>query len=163
MINLNKKKKMLNQFHKDKFNDYLFNNFHNGSLRSILRNFDRLSMSNGIEVRSPFLDWRLVTMLFSLPSNYKIDVKFTKKLMRDSFKSILPNIITQDKLKTGFTSSVSNFKNNKILTDQIKDLINSKDFINFENTYKFRIDKKLEKVENQWRFIQGFILSKKII
>ena len=100
MINLNKKKKMLNQFHKDKFNDYLFNNFHNGSLRSILRNFDRLSMSNGIEVRSPFLDWRLVTMLFSLPSNYKIDVKFTKKLMRDSFKSILPNIITQDKLKT---------------------------------------------------------------
>ena len=39
---------------KDEFNDYLFENFHNGTLRKILRNFDRLSMSQGIEVRCTF-------------------------------------------------------------------------------------------------------------
>ena len=30
-------------------------------LPTILRNFDRVSMAHGIEVRMPFMDWRLVT------------------------------------------------------------------------------------------------------
>ncbi|HSL42307.1 MAG TPA: asparagine synthase (glutamine-hydrolyzing), partial [Anaerolineales bacterium] len=50
----------------------LYTDFHFVQLPSVLRNFDRLSMAHGVEVRSPFMDWRLVCFLFSLPSPSKI-------------------------------------------------------------------------------------------
>ena len=42
------------------------------SLPKILNNFDKLSMVHGVEVRSPYLDWRLVSFCFSLTQNDKI-------------------------------------------------------------------------------------------
>ncbi len=41
--------------------------FHHGVLQSILRKYDRLSMAHGVEIRMPFMDWRLVCYAFSLP------------------------------------------------------------------------------------------------
>ena len=38
-------------------------------LPTILRNFDRVSMAHGIEVRMPFMDWRLVTYTMALPED----------------------------------------------------------------------------------------------
>ena len=48
-------------------NRRLYRMFHGNVLPTILRNFDRLSMAHGIEVRMPFMDWRLVTYTMSLP------------------------------------------------------------------------------------------------
>jgi asparagine synthetase B (glutamine-hydrolysing) len=42
------------------------------TLATFLRDFDRLSMGHGVEVRTPFLDWRLVCYCFSLPSKSKM-------------------------------------------------------------------------------------------
>ncbi len=51
---------------------------------------DMMSMANGLEVREPFLDHRLVDFAFQLPVAYKIDAHLKKKLVRDAFKEILP-------------------------------------------------------------------------
>jgi asparagine synthase (glutamine-hydrolysing) len=80
----------------------LYIDFHFIQLPSVLRNFDRLSMAHGVEVRSPFMDWRLVTFLFSLPSSSKIGSRFTKRILRDSLKGILPESIRRRTQKLGF-------------------------------------------------------------
>ena len=52
-------------------NRRLYRMFHSTVLPTILRNFDRLSMAHGIEVRMPFMDWRLVTYTMALPETSK--------------------------------------------------------------------------------------------
>lgn len=62
---------------------------------------DRMSMSQSLEVRVPFLDHKIVDFAFSLPSNYKIDSKSRKKIVRDTFKDLLPAELLS-KRKQGF-------------------------------------------------------------
>ena len=80
----------------------LYVDFHFMQLPTNLRDFDRLSMAHGVEVRSPFMDWRLVCYLFSLPSSTKIGSGFTKRILRDSLKGILPEPIRTRTPKLGF-------------------------------------------------------------
>ena len=49
-----------------------------------------MSMSQSLEVRTPFLDHKLVEYVFSLPSKYKIDHYNRKKILKDAFKDELP-------------------------------------------------------------------------
>jgi asparagine synthase (glutamine-hydrolysing) len=51
---------------------------------------DMMSMANSLEVRVPFLDYRVVDFAFSLPESYKIDKNSSKKILRESFRSELP-------------------------------------------------------------------------
>ncbi len=67
-----------------------------------LRDFDRLSMAHGVEVRSPFMDWRLVTFAFAIPSAHKIGGGYTKRILRDAMKGILPDSIRTRAKKLGF-------------------------------------------------------------
>ena len=80
----------------------LYVDFHFTQLPTNLRDFDRLSMAHGVEVRSPFMDWRLVCFLFSLPSKAKIGSGFTKRILRDALKGILPESIRTRTRKLGF-------------------------------------------------------------
>ena len=80
----------------------LYMDFHFTQLPMNLRDFDRLSMAHGVEVRSPFMDWRLVTFTFSLPSESKIGGGFTKRILRDALKGILPEPIRLRTRKLGF-------------------------------------------------------------
>lgn len=80
----------------------LYIDFHFTNLPMNLRDFDRLSMAHGVEVRSPFMDWRLVTFAFSIPSAHKIGAGYTKRILRDSMKGILPEAIRARTKKLGF-------------------------------------------------------------
>jgi asparagine synthase (glutamine-hydrolysing) len=51
---------------------------------------DMMSMANGLEVRVPFLDHRVVDFAFSLPLSSKIDGKMKKKIVQDAFREVLP-------------------------------------------------------------------------
>ena len=55
----------------------LYRSFHRDSLPQILRNFDVHAMGHGIEVRMPFLDWRLVAM----PSRCRTKAKSRKGML----------------------------------------------------------------------------------
>jgi asparagine synthase (glutamine-hydrolysing) len=80
----------------------LYKDFHFIQLPTNLRDFDHLSMAHGVEVRSPFMDWRLVCFLFSLPATAKIGGGFTKRILRDALKGILPEPIRTRTRKLGF-------------------------------------------------------------
>ena len=85
-------------------NRQLYLDFHFTKLPAILRNFDRCSMAHGVEVRMPFMDWRLVCFLFALPESSKVGGGYTKRVLREAMRGILPESIRTRKLKLGFNS-----------------------------------------------------------
>jgi asparagine synthase (glutamine-hydrolysing) len=85
-------------------NERLYQQFHSNLLPSILKNFDRCSMASGVEVRMPFMDWRLVCYTFSLPPETKIGGGYTKRILRDAMQGLVPEDILRRRSKIGFNS-----------------------------------------------------------
>lgn len=73
-----------------------------GGMQNLLRYADRNSMAHSREVRLPFLDYKLVEFVFSLPDHFKLKDGWTKFILRDSMKNILPVPICWRKEKVGF-------------------------------------------------------------
>lgn len=96
---------------RSQLNALLQQDFHITHLPAILRNFDGCSMANGVEVRSPFLDWQLVTYAFALPPETKYDGQFTKRILRDALTGILPDAIRTRTSKLGFESPLVDWAN----------------------------------------------------
>ena len=71
---------------------------------SLLRYEDRNSMNFSIESRTPFLDYRLVEFIYSLPDNQKIRHGQTKWVMRQGLKGVLPEKIRIRQDKIGFAT-----------------------------------------------------------
>ncbi len=82
----------------------LYRQFHCTLLPTILRNFDRMSMAHGIEVRMPFMDWRLVTYAMSLPTSSKIGGGLSKRVAREAMRDRMPEGIRTSRIKVGFNS-----------------------------------------------------------
>lgn len=56
----------------------------------MLTKVDLMSMANGLEVRTPFLDFEVVNFIFSLPEDFKINSSIRKRILQDTFRDILP-------------------------------------------------------------------------
>jgi asparagine synthase (glutamine-hydrolysing) len=84
---------------------------HGTVLPTILRNFDRLSMAHGIEVRMPFLDWRLVTYAVALPEEAKYADGYSKLIARRAMAGGMPESIRTAKRKIGFNSPMPEWLN----------------------------------------------------
>lgn len=56
----------------------------------MLTKVDLMSMANGLEVRTPFLDVDVVNFIFSLPEEFKINSGIRKRILQDTFRDILP-------------------------------------------------------------------------
>lgn len=72
------------------------------SLPQILHNVDGNSMAFSIEVRLPFLDYRIVEFCMALDGKYKIKNQWTKWILRKSCKSYLPQRVLCRTNKMGF-------------------------------------------------------------
>ena len=81
--------------------------FHKGLLPTFLRCIDRASMAHGIEVRSPFMDWRLVTYAFSLPDESKIGGGYTKRILRLAMQGLMPDSIRLRTRKIHFSTPIA--------------------------------------------------------
>lgn len=66
-------------------------------LQTLLDRKDRMSMYNGLEVRVPFLDYRLVEYAFNMPWRYKSLNGREKGILREAFRGILPDEIINRK------------------------------------------------------------------
>lgn len=67
----------------------------------LLMKADKMTMAHGLELRVPFLDYRLVEYLFSLPGEAKVSgpaTTATKRLLRAAMRGKLPRaVLTRDK------------------------------------------------------------------
>lgn len=92
-------------------NRRLYRMFHSTVLPTILRNFDRLSMAHGVEVRMPFMDWRLVTYTMALPESSKASDGYTKAVARRAMANLMPETIRTARRKVGFNSPMPEWLN----------------------------------------------------
>lgn len=90
----------------DRLSRQLYVSTHETVLPTLLRNYDRYSMANGVEIRMPFLDHRIVSLAFSLPWTAKIRGGFSKAIVRDAMAPYMPHDVTYRKTKIGFNSPV---------------------------------------------------------
>jgi asparagine synthase (glutamine-hydrolysing) len=72
------------------------------NIPQLLRYEDRNSMCFSIESRVPFLNTELVDFILSLPANYKIRNGFSKAILREALKGIVPDAILKRRDKLGF-------------------------------------------------------------
>jgi len=92
-----------------KLSNFLYNQVMSTSIQTLLHYEDRNSMAHSIETRVPFLDYRLVEFVFSLPSAYKIKGHLGKYIHREALKQIVPAEIMERKDKIGFLAPGENF------------------------------------------------------
>ena len=73
-----------------------------GLIPVYLRVEDRNAMAHGVEARLPFLDHRLVSLLFSLPAEWKMRGPWTKYVVREAMRGRIPEIVRTRFDKFGF-------------------------------------------------------------
>ncbi len=88
------------------FNYNLYLLFHQSILPTLLRNYERYSMMNSVEIRMPFMDHRLISYAFSLPWQSKLQKGYTKYIIRDALKGFMPDEIVWRKQKIGFQTPI---------------------------------------------------------
>lgn len=94
----------LPDFTSSKLDNFHFALMNYSSLPTLLHYEDRNSMAHSVESRVPFLDHRIVELLFASSSSSKINDGYTKKILRDSMDGILPKTIQYRKDKKGFVT-----------------------------------------------------------
>jgi asparagine synthase (glutamine-hydrolysing) len=102
----------------------LYYEFFQNTLPALLRNFDRAGMMNSVEIRMPFMDWRLVTYVFSLPIQSKLGKGFTKLILREAMKGKMNEDLRTRTYKVGVASPVEFWFNGSLKTwviDNIRD------------------------------------------
>jgi asparagine synthase (glutamine-hydrolysing) len=98
---------------------------------------DRASMANGLEVRSPFLDYRFVEFSQKIPAEYKVSMGKTKVLMRQLIHGIVPDEIRK-RGKQGFTPPMDKW----ILKPKyINEMKNNLDVLKDEELLRFYVEK----------------------
>src|SRR5262249_1281901 len=109
-------------------NACLYRDFHRTLLPTNLRDVDRCSMAHGVEVRMPFMDWRVVCFAFSLLEDSKIGGGFTKRVLREAMRGVMPEALRTRKLKIGFNSPLSDWFRGP-LRDWLWEQVNERDFL----------------------------------
>jgi asparagine synthase (glutamine-hydrolysing) len=111
----------------DNLNQRLYQSSFETILPTLLRNYDRYSMINGVEIRMPFLDHRIVSFAFSIPASSKVRNGYTKAIVRDAMKGFFPDDIRLLKKKTGFNSPFTEWLKGP-LKEWVFDQMGSQDF-----------------------------------
>ncbi|MEI7595926.1 MAG: asparagine synthase (glutamine-hydrolyzing) [Bacteroidota bacterium] len=104
---------------------------------------DRMSMANSLEVRNPFLDYRLIDFAFELPASYKNDGITSKKILKDAFREELP-IEIFNRGKHGFEVPLLKWMRNELWSLINDDLLNEK-FIEEQNIFNINTIRNLKK------------------
>ena len=89
-------------------------------LPRILHDVDRNSMASSLEVRLPFLDYRLVEFSYTLPHQFKMRGKWTKYILRKSCRKYLPGKIYRRTSKMGFPAPFDKWLRDERFKNEIK-------------------------------------------
>jgi len=91
-----------------------------------LRIEDRNSMAHSIEARVPFLDYRLVSLLLSLPPNWKLRGPWNKFVLREAMRGRIPESVRTRMDKMGFPVPTSLLLRGKLF-EPVMDLLGSRE------------------------------------
>ena len=111
------------------FNKHLLNQISHQGLNTILHYEDISSMQQSIEIRSPFMDYRLMEFAFSIPNKLKFKNGISKIIQRETIGKMLPDSITKNRKKIGFsTPFIDYISNDPNFRSYISETMNSQSF-----------------------------------
>ena len=121
-------------------------------LPALLRYEDRNSMAFSREARVPFLDYRLVEYVFSLPACYRLGDGWTKWLLREATAEIVPDDIRWRKRKIAFATPESDWlrEGEGFLRDLLSGEPRSSQFVDIG---RLRNTKPLASQPGLWRWV----------
>ncbi|MFT4661913.1 MAG: asparagine synthase (glutamine-hydrolyzing) [Patiriisocius sp.] len=153
----------------DPFQGSVYREFFQATLPTLLRNFDKASMLNHVEIRMPFMDHRLVEYAFSLPFLSKIGGGFTKRIVRDSMKGIMPEANRIRTFKVGLGAPTNNWFQDHI-KELVQDISHDQSFMQSSlwdgNVLSNQIDQNykddswdLTKAAEVWKYLNAHIIT----
>jgi asparagine synthase (glutamine-hydrolysing) len=113
--------------YRDRFRTQLHLILTRRGLPELLHYEDRNSMAHSLEARVPFLDYRLVELLFSLDSSQLIQRGRTKAVLRRALGDLLPPVVRDRVDKLGFVTPERRWLRGK-LGDLAADVFASRSF-----------------------------------
>ena len=166
---LKDKKKWMSHYHKYLFlSKNKFQKVADLNLKLWLENdsnvkVDRASMASSVEVRSPFLDYRIIEFARSLPVKYRLYGSKRKRILRDILSNYIPEPVF-DKPKKGFSIPLAawirdSFKDefSKYLkTDKLKSIENL-DIAKIQRLFELHLTTDVDYSSYLWRV---YVLSK---
>ncbi len=128
------------------------------SLPVLLRYEDKNSMAHSLESRLPFLDYRVVEKIASFPLDEKMKNGWTKAVLREAMKGILPEPVRLRKSKLGFSTPEDEWLRGKLST-HMKETIEQAVFLpSYADSKKWR--KAFDNYLNGHGTLTGEILSR---
>ena len=124
---------------------------------------DRASMAYSVEVRSPFIDFRVIEFARSLPMSYRYEKGRQKKILRDILKEYIPEEVF-DQPKKGFAVPIGDWMRSELKEEFLSalndDFLNKVPNLNIEKFKKIlneHMSKRHDHTENIWKL---YVLSK---
>jgi len=105
---------------------------------------DLMSMANSVEMRCPFLDHHVVEFAFQLPAHYKIKGSERKRIIKDTFRNLLPKEIYQ-RGKQGFEVPMLKWFRNELHSFIFDELLSEK-VIREQGIFDFRFIETMKKL-----------------
>ncbi len=157
----------------DTLNKILYASSHETILPTLLRNYDRYSMANSVEIRMPFMDYRIVTYALSLPYSSKIHGGYSKSIIRDAMAPYLPEDIAYRKTKIGFNTPIVEWMKGP-LKEYFTDICTSADFLNCDLIDAKKVRAEIEQVigdpqaifamgENTWCDLYPYLWERAVL
>lgn len=97
-----------------------------GPLPLYLRVEDRNSMAHSVEARLPFLDYRLVSLVFSMSAPWKMRGPWNKYVLRQAMRERIPESVRSRVSKMGFPVPAKTWFSGA-LYERVQDLIGSRE------------------------------------
>lgn len=113
--------------YRDDLNEILYWELTRDNIPMLLQYGDRTSMAFSIESRLPFLDYRLIEYVGSLPYHFKIRANTTKYLMRRAMHGLLPDPVVNRPDKKGYPTPFGIWLKGPI-HDYVRDMLRSRSF-----------------------------------
>lgn len=127
----------------DDFNKLLRTDMNLVLTGDMLVKVDMMSMANSLEVRSPFLDYKVVDFAFGIPQQHKIDNNMKKRIVQDAFRSMLPEEI-YNRPKHGFEIPLLDWFKNE-LWGLINDDLLAESFVEEQGIFNVAATEQLKK------------------
>lgn len=124
---------------------------------------DRASMAYSVEIRSPFLDYRIIEFARTLPVSFRYVPGRKKRILRDILKEYIPEEVF-DQPKRGFAVPIGTWIGTELREEFVENL--SDDFLNqvpnlnvpkFKKMFKMHLEGKHDYASYIWRV---YVLSK---
>lgn len=123
---------------------------------------DRASMASSVEVRSPFLDYRIIEFARTLPLQYRYKNGVTKKIVRDILSEYIPEQVFNQP-KKGFAIPLGDWIRNelkdeilKCLNDEFLNSVPNLDIQKFKKQMNLHMENKYDYSFSIWKL---FVLS----